>query len=333
MFSDAENLEPEVFYTSAAYRRGLVVDAKTDTGSPVQSDIYKAREIGREIHGSSDRYLSAIYEGLQFATESFLDNHGLNRSSYNIDTRTEEYIAARFAPGLIIDFPKFDVTLNAGELKYLNLSSRCCVTVCSDDARSKIWTRVVIKKMESQHYLSLEQLKKFQQLAEGISTKLNEIVRAQYQIDMSTTLSMPIRLEALGTLHVFAADCQGDVISNEIEEWNGAVDWSDRPIYRIQGSAIPDAMSTVAGLTIPREAWATEDDEFYLRSGASFFPYTGKNGAESMFVSYSDAQNGYLTGIVSDNEIDNHDNAQQLGPYGLGTGTTAEVAFYIGSKY
>ena len=307
-------------FLSASYRSGTVINASLKGGTgeyaPFINSFKKARMIGKSIIGRKDEYIKRLQTALEIECV-----HGTE-----YDSRDEW--AARFDPGLIIDFPRIGINTTKWDL-----ASRSCLTVCAGGAQSKIWTRIVRRVSDPSKSLSESDLAELNCLSRRLSAIANETIRGLYEVDFSQTVGSPVELSNYGRIDVFAVDCVGKEISENIKSSTGNMYWNDERRSLAAGE-LSDVMRSVAAISMP-EAGQDNDTcpEFALHKAASFVPFKSSKGAEALFVAATDGGHAYLSGLVDagpDVDAPLYDKVNALP---LSSGATAELASQIGGAY
>lgn len=307
-------------FLSASYRSGTVINAAlkdcADEGAQLTNSFKTARMIGKAIVGRKSTYIERLQTA--FGTEDIQGTECDYRDGW----------AARFDPGLIIDFPRIKINTPKWEL-----ASRSCLTVCAGGSQSKIWTRIV-RTVSGQHKtLSEADLEEINGISRRLSAVANEAIRELYEQDFSQTVGAPVELRNFGHIDVFAVDCVGQGISKRIRSSNGNMYWNDDRRSLAAGE-LSDVMRRVAAISMP-VAGRDKDayPEFALHDAANFVPFKSSKGAEALFVAVTDDGHAYLSGLVDagpDVDAPLFDKANALP---LSSGATAELASQIGGAY
>lgn len=127
-------------FDTPSLRRGILLQARVKRPgerkyTSESRTAREARELGLLICSNFSEYRAASVLAIGKAcgrAGSKFDNFEMGES---------EFIRSKYAPGLILDFPRFSFTLD--EYKILG---RCCLTICFNDSASKIWSRLVLSR-------------------------------------------------------------------------------------------------------------------------------------------------------------------------------------------
>lgn len=313
-------------FESVSYRLGAIVESDLPTASSAISveDVKTTRTIGLNVRERSSDYLKQI----KSAVEQVLKHSPGCTDDQIYGIKLEENpIAPRFDPGLIIDFPRVTLRPSIAELN-LDIEMRSCLTVCMGGQRSKIWTRCVLRKPETtSEPLNEPAIKAIHSLFKSLATAANEAVRIEYENSFRAVYRKPVTLSYYGKINLLAVDCSG--VSAPIER-NCSRLMTSMDSKEIADQKLSDALRKITEISLPSHGQdSTMDDAaFTLSEQSDFYPFRGKNGAGSVFVSTTDASEAYLTGIVNANQ-----KALEPGALPTGSGTTAEIAAVLGSAY
>ncbi|MEP1611246.1 MAG: hypothetical protein ABJL72_04920 [Roseobacter sp.] len=321
-FTDLEpyGLQKLCNFLSASYRSGTVINAalkgRTDEEASFTNTFKTARMIGKTIIGRKATYI----EQLQAAFEI----EGIHGTACDYS----DGWAARFDPGLIIDFPRIGINTTKWEL-----ASRSCLTVCAGGAQSKIWTRIVRAVSDASESLSETDLEELNGLSRRLSVAANETIRGLYEQDFSQTVDAPVELSNYGHIDVFAVDCVGREISEKIRSSTGNMYWSDEHRSLAAGE-LSDVMRSVAAISMPSAGQDNDScPEFALHDAANFVPFKSSKGAEALFVAATDGGHAYLSGLVDAGPNVDAPLYDKVNELPLSSGATAELASQIGGAY
>jgi hypothetical protein len=141
--SGARSFGPALFETIApttpCYRRGVVLQALSTSQAgrrPIHRNAFQARELGMSLVGRKDDIDAGVRDALKAASEK------LKIRCHSVKLLDDD-VMSRFAPGLILDFPAHEFQLGR-----LVVRERTCVTVCYNEAASKIWVRFIVSNVE-----------------------------------------------------------------------------------------------------------------------------------------------------------------------------------------
>ncbi|WP_171330289.1 hypothetical protein [Ruegeria atlantica] len=307
-------------FLSTSFRSGTIINAKKrgeDTsGAQIVNTFRDARKIGLQIAPRKDAYLSAI-------TTAFAA-----KSDARVFCAEDEDVTARFDPGLILDFP-----LTTIEVGGWTLSARSCLTVCSGQAQSKVWTRVVGNSNFSHRSLSESDVRELHRISKSYAETANDMIVQLYESDFSSAQSLDVSLEKSGWIDVFAVDCAGSEISSAIRDSYSELSWSVET-KSIANSELAKTLRRITAVSMPENGQdATSTPEFTLKESSEFVPFHARNGSESVFVATADDCHAYISGLVdagSDSTAEEKENETDT-PKSVGA--TAELAMQIGAAY
>ncbi len=140
----AEEATPEDIYDAVSpltpcYRRGVVLQAVAVSGESrraIRRDAFQARQLGLALVEREGDIRSAVSSAIESAGATL----GIEVGSLHL---LDHEVMSRFAPGLILDFPAHEFRLGR-----LTVRERSCVTVCYNEAASKVWTRFIISNVK-----------------------------------------------------------------------------------------------------------------------------------------------------------------------------------------
>ncbi|MCP4079313.1 MAG: hypothetical protein GY743_03625 [Planctomycetaceae bacterium] len=320
---------------STSYREGTVINAsaRDGTGKGIMNSVQDARAVGRAILANTNTYSkcidAALVKGLSEFQQEYSSPKFADLRRADIEPVTEDDVQARFDPGLIIDFPRIRIAGNG-----CKFSIRTCLTVCLGGTQSKIWTRVVALDTATHRAMPDAELEEFHSLASGWAAAVNEQVRAQYEIDFAAAIDREVDLNDQGRIHLFAVDCEGPTISDAIEDTFLELVWARAESKSLDNFEIADVLRTITKISMPPAGLdQTDSQEFVLSSDASLFPFRASNGMGSLFVSMTNENNAFMSGIVDSARTDIGLNEHGFYDYAYSTGTTAELASFVGSSY
>lgn len=125
--------------TTPCYRRGVVLQAlsRSQAGQrPIHRNAFQARQLGMSLVERKDDIDAGVRDALKIASEN------LKIRCHSVKLLDDD-VMSRFAPGLILDFPAHEFQLGR-----LVVRERTCVTVCYNEAASKIWVRFIVSDVE-----------------------------------------------------------------------------------------------------------------------------------------------------------------------------------------
>lgn len=309
-------------YTGVSYRQGMIVSAKAgEADADARRSVAEARAIGLAIINQGDAYLEAIKSCISECLPPELAG--------NISIKESDTVRSRFDPGLILDFQKLAVTTKFGEL-----SARTCLTVCSNEMQSKIWTRIVFRpdnQVLENGGLSTDQLGLLYSASDRIAAKTNEAIRNLYEADFKSVVGNNISLKSSGILHVFAVDCHGNGIGSSIQETYSELSWSETSIDKLADRELSDALRDITGVKgIPQQAKDADENDarFLVDSEAMFVPYMSSKKDTGVFVSYTNDDTSYCVGLVDSAGVISPTRDMIASQY-----ATAEIASLLGRQF
>lgn len=306
-------------FLSTAYRKGAVIEAKraSDTDPSFKNSFRTARLIGKSISGRADAYIESI-----LASQKFNEVVGVELAEKN-------ELVARFDPGIIIDFPRISI-----KTQKWDFSTRSCLTICTGGSQSKIWTRLVLIVQDEKRKLTTPDLIELRSLSENLAEASNAAIKAQYEKDFSGVVGEPVTLENFGKIDVFAVDCVGLAISQEIKNSYTSLTQGLHDSRHLSAGEISDVLRNIASISMPPSGQdSNEAPEFTLHDNANFVPFRSSKGVESLFVAATRDGHAYLGGLVDagPNVGSPFFDEMNMLPYSLSS--TAELASEIGSVY
>lgn len=300
-------------FSGASYRLGSVLETRdTSTGQRlVISSSANARRVGRAIAGRGMTYLAAVigtlrdliaaeepHSILPYGTD-LADTVRFSRD----DVETHEYhrISARFAPGMILDFP---LILVDGPVCRFGI--RLCLTICMHDMNSKIWTRFVTETSKDTPHLTEEQLHDLNRFARGLSEQVHERVRALYAVDICQgyPAQTAISLDTLGQIELFAADCTDKEMAGILNDKYTELLRAGGRTKRIGGTELTDALRVVTSIGLPETAGDQSREnpaEFGVADDVDVIPleFEADDGwARALMLSYVSGRRAYYAGLV-----------------------------------
>ncbi len=184
--------------TTPCYRRGVVLQALSTSSAgrrPIRRDAFQARSLGLALVQRKDDIDAGIREALRVASGA------LRMRAHSIGLIDND-VMSRFAPGLILDFPGHEFHLGR-----LVVKERTCVTVCYNEAASKIWTRFIISDVEGSP-LSSADLSRFFRFCDEASriarVRTEEIYLEEFRSHYKG--SNPVEFEEIGSLDFVGVD-------------------------------------------------------------------------------------------------------------------------------
>ncbi len=317
-------------YKAASYRLGTVVSARDKSDVNAVSSVEQARLIGMSIVNNAADYVDQTVDCISGYGQS-AETVAAQLQIGGIRKSDSAKVRSRFAPGLILDLPSvsFDSTLG-------HISVRSCITVCSNGARSKVWTRFVTKNNGADN-LSEHDLTVFGMAAEVICAKVNEAVRVLYQRDFRKVAQVETNLEPFGHIHLFTVDCEGNGITNELRDIATDLLWADKKLAAVVQTEVVDALrdvtsaSSISGKGHDQKPLTRE---FQLSESANFFTFEASTDAPSLLVHHTRGVNSYFVGLIGVGGAAAEDTPEQIGfGFPVGVGTTAEIAGFLGSAF
>jgi hypothetical protein len=188
-------------FETPVFRRGLIVRAVRNRDGervPVRRNAAEALQLGQLIADSLDSYLKVIPEAF---------NSVARRRSLTLKPPAElpnQTTRARYAPGLIIDFPAHEATIGD-----FTIRERTCITVCQEEDASKIWTRLLLFDGDGRP-VDEEQANSFFKLSDALSQAILRRVRALYRTaflaQQEETNRNSLDFEDVGRLDFYGTD-------------------------------------------------------------------------------------------------------------------------------
>jgi len=197
--SEIESVYDTVAPIAPCYRRGAVLQAVSTSGGvkePIVRDAFQAHELGLELLKQTGAIDKAVAEVIR-ATGKAL---GVPVASLKL---IKGPVRSRFAPGLILDFPSHEFKLGS-----LFVRERTCVTVCYNQAASKIWIRFVGRNGGGEA-ISEMQLVSYFRFCEQAARNGIEAVRAIYFDKFKAQLGRKsVAFEELGEIDFIGLDTE-----------------------------------------------------------------------------------------------------------------------------
>lgn len=293
-------------YNGVGSREGIIVTAikSGSTDENIIQSIKDSRGIGKIIAGSvrKAQYLSVINSAMEDVIKKWVENDKLNEGYVDlrearIEIRTNSKLSARFQPGLIFDFPVFDIIC-----KNKIFSTRTCLTVCARKSKSKIWSRVhVYNKDDEAEILTATDLASFHKFSAIINERLNDNIKALYAEDFSSYYQSSVRLHEIGRISIFIADTIDSDMSLETEGNYSNMVWNEAAANQICGTELAQAITDVSQISIPNCQFGIDDEQNCLIGSdkVSFIPFKYSSGGKSILVSHTDKQKTYIAGVYA----------------------------------
>lgn len=321
-------------YKAVSFRLGSIVEAVDCNDTKVVVDVKSARAVGKIIDGNVPEYLEEMISASRQYLEVNYQFLGSDHGKRTFDLMDWEFsfsdekssVSARFAPGLVLDFPAIILKGVGFEVRF-----RSCLTVCIGDLNSKIWTRAVVKLHDKTNEIPPIEVKVIHDFLSGVCGVVNLAIKGMYERDFASRQVETVKFKDYGDIHIFAVDCEGAVVEENIEVACDAI--AAEPEKRLLvAPEIAGALRDVTKASAPSIAWDVTgaDEGFRLSDDALYFPHRAQNGAGSVFVTCADQRNSYFSGVVNSNE---ERRPPRHGDYPNSTGATAEVATFIGRVY
>lgn len=194
----SEDVYDVVSPLTPCYRRGVVLQAVAISGDSrraIRRDAFQARQLGLALVKRE----GDICAGVRSAIESAGTKLGIEVSSLHL---RDHEVMSRFAPGLILDFPSHEFRLGR-----LTVRERSCVTVCYNEAASKVWTRFIISNLEGETVSSAE-LASFYSFCDAASTAARANIGRIYLSEFREQYqgSSRIEFEEIGSVEFVGID-------------------------------------------------------------------------------------------------------------------------------
>lgn len=328
----------DVFET-ASFRKGAVVDAivKTDTEqNSYHNTVEKSKIIGRSIWDQLELYLDTVksvsINSLHQSSDAAEAVFSVAQpSQIELAWRRPKELRSRFAPGLILDFPEIDLT--SGEFR---AGLRCCLTVCTGDVRSKIWTRFVSKSQNMADLLNGDAAASFYILANTLCSNVNDAIQSLYQEEFNKIEDREINLTRIGTINIFGLDSGYVELSNNIDMMYDDLIWGDGEETEVVNQTVAHAFHEAVTCTKIGFDGLSNDgpDRIDLTQETKLYPFKGRNGAQALFLAQTKEREGNFVGIISPLFAEKSaENGNRGNYYSASTGTTAEMAAMLGAQY
>ncbi|MCP4934759.1 MAG: hypothetical protein GY927_11275 [bacterium] len=311
--------------TAASYRYGTVIEAKDAEDNRRELKVSEARRVGLAINERFKSYMTAAKACISDAATQHGEDIGFNDPEISYDKNIEK-LSARFDPGLILDFPKLTIT---GDDKTIEV--RSCVTVCIGPLKSKLWTRA--NTTEDWDVFSHSKLEGIHAFFDATCSAINTALLAEYQIDFSGVIQEAIELESYGNIHVFAADCAGENVSQNLEQLCDRIRDNYSNARTIENPELANAMRDVTDASLAVPGYSMTPSGFSLDDGADFYPFRGSNGAGSLFVKVTNDDEAFFSGIVNADKKMHPIDFVPPDSVSNGVGTTAEIAAFFGGAF
>jgi hypothetical protein len=205
-----EAVSGQTLYDTPVFRRGLVVRAVRTVNQerePVRRNAAEAQQLGQLIAASLDGYLSAI-------NAAFKDIAQKRTVELKPPSElTDQITRARYAPGLIIDFPAHEATIGD-----FTIRERTCITVCQDDDASKIWTRLLLVEPGGTAVTSERAgafFKLCDELADEIISRIRDKYLTNFLAQQINNTGQSIAFDDIGVLDFFGCDISSLHLTNE----------------------------------------------------------------------------------------------------------------------
>lgn len=315
-------------FRAASYRFGTVVESKDGEGNRCNLSISDAMSVGRAIRTSRKKYINVIKTAILSAVDAHGAALGLTPDDLEISVEREDNISARFDPGLILDFPRLQIEGPSGN----RIELRSCLTVCVGALKSKIWTRMTT--IGDWGEIDQDSLAALHDFFEAMGMSANDGIRLQYEEDFRKRLSPALTLEAQGNFHVFATDVGGKSATDTLEVLCDRLRYDRESVQAVEDPEVADALRQVTTVSLsPEGRDASATPEFRIGDGSEFFPFRGVNRAGSVFVNTISGSDAYFAGIVNGDTSVRPEWFEARDGDPNGTGTTAELAAFLGSQF
>ena len=313
-------------FKAASYRLVTVVESTDGKAERRTLNVIETENVGDKISGRVSDYMAAVESGVEQGIREF--GEPLNFGECKVNWDTEKGVSARFDPGLILDFPRVELKTDLGSLEV-----RACLTVCVGEMKSKLWTRC--NTQYDWEHLSNEQVDLLHAFFESISQKINDAFRELYEQDFGAVVGESVRLEEYGRIHVYAIDCGGEGVSDELEKVYLDKRGNRAKSKTLESDELAPILNELSKLYPHREnvSGPAATANYILRDNEKFFPFRASNLASSIFIQSRDEIDAYLYGIVDANiekRPDDH-SANKTDPNG--SGTTAELGLFFASAF
>jgi hypothetical protein len=216
---------------------------------------------------------------------------------------SEENPAVRFAPGAIIDFPKFLIRRNGEALA----SARLCLTVCLNESRSKFWVRFSTPE-ESTRTFDIEAVNSFvrdtwtwfnsfgDRVLELYRSNLESVLREEYR-DVDVKIGIRNRMSLLSTDS--AAEGIGTLISDIASQRNFYRDNSPAVVQLEELVRSVPEMGIGAKTRHPLGAIARAETSQLKGAGRYFLvPHRTVRGSRGVFVARAHGTDLNFAGIA-----------------------------------
>ena len=266
---------------AAAFRKGRIVSAirSSTAGSEapekITRNVAEARILGRKINARLDSYRQAQRDSMISLEEE-------KRPSDVMDYGEEKTIRARFAPGLILDFPSQRIKVGPFEL-----INRTCLTVCLKERQSKIWARFVVDRIDKKGAsdMSEQQIKQFQVYSDALADACISGIQAEYERDFSEAFGEPVKIRLGETLVFLSVDGEYHDSGNKIRAATGALQTSTGRIDVIEDSDLAASLRAVTRAVMPELGTdQTKSSEFKVSEKATLLPHVTSQGTSTIFV-------------------------------------------------
>jgi hypothetical protein len=287
-------------YSTLAIRRGLLLRAMTGSAADgkakaVSRTLSDATKLGLQIYENFGAYA----EEIESSVRSSLEANGLKCDEFEIHSR--DWMRSKYAPGLILDFPRFKFGL--GPYK---VTGRCCVTICFADSVSKIWSRLVLEDQQQLLVGNNPKVARYFHIGSEMCSDLNEKVQGLYLADFQASIGRQSErhtwFEKVGSLDYFGLDEEPELIRivTSIVEGQSMVDDDQISTLKEHLAFLARASGVPAG---------EGRSERLARVLKRLHPYTGEEGQQALFA--ADVQDSSASFFLASARLDPFDAEQQ----------------------
>lgn len=248
--------------------------------------IKDALSIAETINASLDKYSQGMICELR--------NHVGDHSRFRDIKITKAQVTGRYAPGIIIDFPTFEITTKA-----FKLEARLCLTVCLEDNSSKVWCRIRLLDWPGSTDLTLEQIKAFYDYCEVISEHSLKLLIRNYQEDFQEGTKSETILAEDGNVRIFTIDIDG-VNAHDFEVTSAKINLN--PEEKILTGTVAHAFTMLSEI-LPENSYITSSsDNFEISKTVSYFTEEALNRSPAIFLGYEKGSDVEFYGIAPSDE-------------------------------
>lgn len=262
-------------YAMLAVRRGILLRAMARHSSDdifvgATRSLSEATQLGLKIYDNFDAYS----ERMQSIVESFLDDKDVKYGKFSISRKEE--MRSKYAPGLILDFPRFELSLGP-----YHVTGRCCITICFADSVSKVWSRLIMEDLDNKLIDQEDEIARYLHIGSEICGKLNDEVQKLYfaDFDAHTKRSDEVELsfDRVGSLDYYGLDEEPELIEGVTNIVEGDPQIDDRQISKLKKH-----------LTFLAHATKSPSDDAEKRHLArivnDLHAFTGEQGQQALFA-------------------------------------------------